>query len=45
MKTYDLFFQRNSKCYVINVALDEIDKVILENFTVGAILTCIKEVK
>ena len=45
MKTYDLFFQRNGKCYVVNVSLGEIDKVILDNFTNGAILTRIKEVK
>lgn len=44
MKSYKLFFQRNAKVYVVTAQLNEIDKVILDNFTNGAILTCIKEV-
>lgn len=45
MESYDLYFQLNSKVYVVTAQLDEMDKVILDNFTNGANLTCIKEVK
>ena len=40
MKSYDLYFQRNGKVYVVNVRLNDIDKLILQNFNIGAILTC-----
>lgn len=45
MKSYDLYFQRNGKVYVVNVRLNDIDKLILQNFNIGAILICIEEVK
>lgn len=45
MKSYDLYFQRNGKVYVVNARLNDIDKLILQNFNIGAILTCIEEVK
>ena len=44
MEIYDLYFQRNFKVYVVTVPLNEMNKVILDNFTNGAILTRIKEV-
>lgn len=45
MKTYELYFQRNFKVYVVTAQLNEMNKVILDNFSNGAILTRIKEVK
>lgn len=45
MKSYDLYFQRNGKVYVVNARLNDIDKLILQNFNIGSILTCIEEVK
>lgn len=45
MKSYDLYFQRNFKVYVVTVQTNEMNKVILDNFTKGTILTDIKEVK
>ena len=45
MEIYELYFQRNFKVYVVTVQLNEMNKVILDNFTNGAILTRIKEVK
>lgn len=42
MKSYDLYFQRDGKVYA---RLNDIDKLILQNFSIGAILTCIEEVK
>ena len=45
MKIYELYFQRNFKVYVVTVQLNEMNKVILDNFTNGAILIRIKEVK
>jgi hypothetical protein len=44
MKRYDLYFQRNGKVYVVNVRLNDIEKLILQNFNIGAILTRIEEV-
>lgn len=44
MKSYDLYFQRNGKVYVVNVRLNDIEKLILQNFNIGAILTRIEEV-
>lgn len=45
MKTYELYFQRNFKVFVVTVQLNEMNKVILDNLTNGTILTRIKEVK
>lgn len=45
MKSYDLYFQRNGKVYVVNARLNDIDKLILQNFNIGSILTHIEEVK
>lgn len=45
MKRYDLYFQRDGNVYVINVKLNDIEKIILQNFNIGAILTRIEEVK
>jgi hypothetical protein len=45
MKSYDLYFQRDGKAYVVNARLNDIDELILQNFSIGAILTCIEEVK
>ena len=45
MKSYKLYFQRNFKVYVVTVSLNDMNKVILDNFTNGAILTRIKEVQ
>lgn len=45
MKSYDLYFQRNGKVYVVNARLDDIDELILQNFKIGAVLVCIEEVK
>lgn len=45
MKSYDLYFQRNGKVYVVNARLNDIDKLILQNFNIGSILTRIEEVK
>ena len=44
MKRYDLYFQRNGKVYVVNVRLNDIEKLILQNFNIGATLTRIEEV-
>lgn len=45
MKSYDLHFQRDGKVYVVNACLNDIDNLILQNFSIGAVLTCIEEVK
>ena len=33
MKRYDLYFQRNGKVYVVNVRLNDIEKLILQSIT------------
>lgn len=45
MKTYDLYFVRGKNAYVFNSREDTLARVIIAELKVGAILTCIEEVK